>query len=69
MYNIRLLCTHPIDFLRFRNESSRELSPQRLQTAISLYSTDLSGIVLLTSPDISIYNGNTKGLMELTQQT
>ncbi|CAL8080827.1 unnamed protein product [Orchesella dallaii] len=68
-YNIRLMSCHPMDFLRFKNESSRELSPQRLQMAISLYSTDLSGVVLLTDQETSIYKGVTRELYELTQQT
>jgi len=69
MYNIRLMCCHPKEFLRFKNESSRELSPQRLQTAISLYSTDLSGLVLLVDSDFSIYRGVLKDLIQLCQQS
>ncbi|XP_021946014.1 protein C12orf4 isoform X2 [Folsomia candida] len=71
-YNIRLLCCNPImDFLRFKNESSREISPQRLQMAISLYSSDLSGIVLLTDTEPNVYNDDSveKDLNELTNQT
>lgn len=41
--------------------SSRETSPQRLQMAISLYSTDLSAIVLLTDAKCSISSGVTRG--------
>lgn len=38
-----------------------DMQPQRLQTALALYSNDLCGLVLLTDGLISSFSGTTKG--------
>lgn len=39
-----------------------EPTPQRLQTALGLYSNDLCGIVVLSDNHLGSYSGITKGL-------
>jgi len=46
MHNLRLTAAHAIDLLRF--SPGEEGLPQRLQTCMSLYSTNLSALVVLT---------------------
>lgn len=43
--------------------------PQRLQTALGLYSNDLCGLVLLTDNNFGSYSGITKELVSISQLT
>lgn len=42
-------------------ESRMDPTPQRLQTALGLYSNDLCGLVLLSDNHLGSYSGVTKG--------
>lgn len=39
-------------------------TPQRLQTALGLYSNDLCGLVLLSDNHLGSYSGITKGIFQ-----
>uniref|UniRef100_A0A1B6G7P0 Uncharacterized protein n=1 Tax=Cuerna arida TaxID=1464854 RepID=A0A1B6G7P0_9HEMI len=57
MHNIRLLCTDVLDFCQLRRNNSGT-QPQRLQTALGLYSNDLCGLVLLTDTQLGSYSAS-----------
>ena len=63
MHNIRLLCGDPLDLCRHtRVKSGGEMpNPERLQTAMSLYSDKLSALVIMVSSRISSLGGITEG--------
>ncbi|KAL1110230.1 hypothetical protein AAG570_008307, partial [Ranatra chinensis] len=69
MYNIRILSSDPLDFCRLRTSPSGELAPQpqRLQTALGLYSNDLCGIVLLTDNCLGSFSGVTKDFIKICE--
>lgn len=48
-------------FIKFRMDPT----PQRLQTALGLYSNDLCGLVLLSDNHLGSYSGITKGYAAL----
>lgn len=57
-HNLRLLSANVLDFCRHKSFSENlVLQPQRLQTAMSLYSNSLSGLVLLVDNRINSYTG------------
>ncbi|XP_039289282.1 protein C12orf4 homolog [Nilaparvata lugens] len=66
MHNIRVLSTDIMEFCRLK---SGEPQPQRLQTALGLYSNDLCGIVLLTDVHLSGYTGQSKEFLEICESS
>lgn len=66
MHNIRVLSTDIMDFCRLK---SGDPQPQRLQTALGLYSNDLCGIVLLTDVHLSGYTGVSKEFIEICESS
>ncbi|GBO41722.1 Protein C12orf4 [Araneus ventricosus] len=60
MHNLRLLSADVLDLCRHKLNKVGGIvvpQPQRLQTAISLYSNNLSGLVLLVDNRINAYTG------------
>uniref|UniRef100_A0A0C9RB08 CL004_0 protein n=1 Tax=Fopius arisanus TaxID=64838 RepID=A0A0C9RB08_9HYME len=69
MHNIRILTGDVLDFCRTKNNGNMEPTPQRLQTALGLYSNDLCGLVLLSDNHLGSYSGITKELTSICQLT
>ncbi|XP_011497590.1 PREDICTED: protein C12orf4 homolog [Ceratosolen solmsi marchali] len=71
MHNIRILTGDVLDFCRTKNSDSESIdpTPQRLQTALGLYSNDLCGLVLLSDNHLGSYSGITKELISISQLT
>ena len=63
MHNIRLLCGDPLDLCRHKRAKSGGVmpNPERLQTAMSLYSDKLSALVFMVSNRVSSLGGITEG--------
>ncbi|XP_013416133.1 protein C12orf4 homolog [Lingula anatina] len=60
MHNLRLLCADVLDLCRHRISNLGGLivpQPQRLQTAMSLYSNNLCGLILLVDNRLNFYTG------------
>lgn len=58
---IKLLIMHILINITFYR--SADPTPQRLQTALGLYSNDLCGLVLLSDNHLGSYSGVTKGMI------
>ncbi|XP_066995761.1 ferry endosomal RAB5 effector complex subunit 3 isoform X3 [Anabrus simplex] len=71
MHNIRILSADLLDFckVKLQNSGCLDPQPQRLQTALTLYSNDLYGLVLLTDNHVGSYSGLTKELSHLCQHS
>lgn len=70
MHNIRILTGDVLDFCRTKkSESGMDPTPQRLQTALGLYSNDLCGLVLFCDNHLGTYSGITKELCSICQLT
>ncbi|XP_015609614.1 protein C12orf4 homolog isoform X2 [Cephus cinctus] len=70
MHNIRILTGDVLDFCRTKpNNSGMDPTPQRLQTALGLYSNDLCGLVVLSDNHVGSYSGITKELCSICQLT
>lgn len=57
MHNLRLLSADVLDLCHSRPVQARNVVPQRLQTALSLYSNDLCGLVILVDSRVNSYTG------------
>ncbi|XP_060109692.1 protein C12orf4 homolog isoform X1 [Heteronotia binoei] len=57
MHNLRLLRADMLDFCKHKRSHRSGVKLHRLQTALSLYSTSLCGLVLLVDNRISSYSG------------
>ncbi|XP_062346945.1 protein C12orf4 homolog isoform X2 [Cinclus cinclus] len=57
MHNLRLLRADMLDFCKHKRNHRSGVKLHRLQTAMSLYSTSLCGLVLLVDNRISSYSG------------
>ncbi|XP_041694114.1 protein C12orf4 homolog isoform X2 [Coregonus clupeaformis] len=57
MHNLRLLRADVLDFCKHRRHGSRGTKLRRLQTALSLYSSALCGLVLLVDNRVNSYSG------------
>lgn len=57
MHNLRLLSADVLDLCRYRPVAAQNVVPQRLQTAMSLYSNNLCGLVILVDSRINSYTG------------
>lgn len=61
MHNLRLVRADVLDFCKHRRHGSGGEKLQRLQTALSLYSSSLCGLVLLVDNRVNSYSGIKKG--------
>ena len=64
MHNVRLLCSDPLDLCRHKRGvtgGGAIPNPERLQTAMSLYSDKLVGLVLMVNNRISSLGGISEG--------
>ena len=70
-HNLRLLSSHPLDLLRETNtDPDTSLpTPQRIQTMMSLYSSHLSGMVLLVDNRVNSYSGMKKDFSLLVEES
>uniref|UniRef100_A0A4W5JPC3 FERRY endosomal RAB5 effector complex subunit 3 n=1 Tax=Hucho hucho TaxID=62062 RepID=A0A4W5JPC3_9TELE len=57
MHNLRLVRANVLDFCKHRRHGSRGTKLRRLQTALSLYSSSLCGLVLLVDNRVNSYSG------------
>ncbi|CAL8360257.1 unnamed protein product [Lota lota] len=57
MHNLRLLRADVLDFCKHRRHGSGGAKLRRLQTALSLYSSSLCGLVLLVDNRVNSYSG------------
>lgn len=57
MHNLRLVRADVLDLCKHRGRGSGALKLRRLQTALSLYSTSLCGLVLLVDNRVNSYSG------------
>ncbi|KAM4734557.1 ferry endosomal RAB5 effector complex subunit 3 [Anableps anableps] len=57
MHNLRLVRADVLDFCKHRRHSSSGAKLRRLQTALSLYSSSLCGLVLLVDNRVNSYSG------------
>ncbi|KAK9517029.1 hypothetical protein VZT92_024925 [Zoarces viviparus] len=57
MHNLRLVRADVLDFCKHRRHSSGGAKLRRLQTALSLYSSSLCGLVLLVDNRVNSYSG------------
>lgn len=62
MHNLRLVRADVLDFCKHRRHSSSGVKLRRLQTALSLYSTSLCGLVLLVDNRVNSYSGIKRGM-------
>ncbi|XP_077995814.1 ferry endosomal RAB5 effector complex subunit 3-like [Glandiceps talaboti] len=72
MHNLRLMCVDVLDLCRHKTHkvgSTILPSPQRLQTAMSLYSNSLCGLVLLVDDRINSYSGIKRDFAGVCQQS
>ena len=65
-HNLRLICADVLDLCRPPLSTSND--PQRLQMALSLYSSNLSGLVLLVDDRLSAYTGMEKEFQRISQR-
>jgi len=69
-HNLRLLSSPVLDFCKSRFGVCLSMpTPQRIQTAMSLYSSHLSGLVLLTDNRVNSYSGLKKEFALLCEQS
>lgn len=69
MHNLRLIASDPLDLCRYPAQTDDAL-PRRLQTSMSLYSHNLSGLVLLGSDDpLARPTELTREFMDLVQRS
>ncbi|KAK3922873.1 Protein C12orf4-like protein [Frankliniella fusca] len=71
MHNIRIMSADVLHLCKTHLSANgvKHMQPQRLQTALALYSNDLCGLVLLTDGLISSYSGTTKEFINVCQQS
>ncbi|KAM9311006.1 ferry endosomal RAB5 effector complex subunit 3 [Gastrophryne carolinensis] len=68
MHNLRLLRADMLDFCRHKRDHRSGGKLQRLQTALSLYSTSLRGLVLLVDNRINSYSGIKRDFATVCQE-
>ncbi|XP_061477078.1 protein C12orf4 homolog isoform X2 [Rhineura floridana] len=68
MHNLRLLRADMLDFCKHKRSHRSGVKLHRLQTALSLYSTSLCGLVLLVDNRISSYSGIKKDFATVCQE-
>ena len=67
-HNLRLIGADVLDLCRLPLTRNRR-DPQRLQMALSLYSTNLSGLVLLVDDRLSAFTGMEKDFLRICRRT
>uniref|UniRef100_A0A8D0EEV5 FERRY endosomal RAB5 effector complex subunit 3 n=1 Tax=Salvator merianae TaxID=96440 RepID=A0A8D0EEV5_SALMN len=68
MHNLRLLKADMLDFCKHKRNHRSGVKLHRLQTALSLYSTSLCGLVLLVDNRISSYSGIKRDFATVCQE-
>ncbi|KAM3849101.1 ferry endosomal RAB5 effector complex subunit 3 [Vipera latastei] len=68
MHNLRLLRADMLDFCKHKRSHRSGVKLHRLQTALSLYSTSLCGLVLLVDNRISSYSGIKRDFATVCQE-
>ncbi|KAK7113652.1 FERRY endosomal RAB5 effector complex subunit 3-like [Littorina saxatilis] len=71
-HNLRLLCTHVLDLCRHKPHTVGGIvvpQPQRLQTAMSLYSNSLCGLILLVDNRLNSYTGIKRDFAGVCEQS
>ncbi|KAM8821697.1 ferry endosomal RAB5 effector complex subunit 3 [Eudromia elegans] len=68
MHNLRLLRANTLDFCKHKRNHRSGVKLHRLQTAMSLYSTSLCGLVLLVDNRISSYSGIKRDFATVCQE-
>ncbi|XP_070594482.1 ferry endosomal RAB5 effector complex subunit 3 [Erythrolamprus reginae] len=68
MHNLRLLRADMLDFCKHKRSHRSGVKLHRLQTALSLYSTSLCGLVLLVDNRISSYSGIKRDFATVSQE-
>ncbi|TRY54532.1 hypothetical protein DNTS_033398 [Danionella cerebrum] len=68
MHNLRLLRSDVLDFCKHRRHGSSGVKLRRLQTALSLYSTSLCGLVLLVDNRVNSYSGIKRDFATVSQE-
>ncbi|KAL3877610.1 hypothetical protein ACJMK2_035304 [Sinanodonta woodiana] len=71
-HNIRLLCTHVLDLCKHKIHTVGGVpvaEPQRLQTAMSLYSNTLCGMIVLVDKRLNSYTGIKRGFAKVCEQS
>ncbi|XP_012814319.1 protein C12orf4 homolog isoform X2 [Xenopus tropicalis] len=68
MHNLRLMRADMLDFCKHKRNHHRGVKLHRLQTAMSLYSTSLCGLVLLVDNRINSYSGIKRDFATVCQE-
>ncbi|XP_055954411.1 protein C12orf4 homolog isoform X3 [Patella vulgata] len=71
-HNIRLLCTDVLDLCRHKTHTVGGVvipQPQRLQTAMSLYSNSLCGLIMLVDNRLNSYTGMKRAFSRVCEQS
>ncbi|XP_078275942.1 ferry endosomal RAB5 effector complex subunit 3 isoform X2 [Rhinoraja longicauda] len=68
MHNLRLVRADVLDFCKHKRNQQSGVKLQRLQTALSLYSTSLCGLVLLVDNRINSYSGIKRDFATVCQE-
>lgn len=68
MHNLRLLRADMLDFCKHKRNHRSGVKLHRLQTALSLYSTSLCGLVLLVDNRINSYSGIKRDFATICQE-
>nr|XP_004668746.1 protein C12orf4 homolog isoform X1 [Jaculus jaculus] len=68
MHNLRLLRADTLDFCKHKRSHRSGVKLHRLQTALSLYSTSLCGLVLLVDNRINSYSGVKRDFATVCQE-
>lgn len=71
-HNLRLLCTDVLDLCRHKPHTVGGMvipQPQRLQTAMSLYSNNLCGLILLVDNRLNSYTGLKREFARVCEQS
>ncbi|KAK1340829.1 hypothetical protein QTO34_017223 [Cnephaeus nilssonii] len=68
MHNLRLLRADMLDFCKHKRNHRSGVKLHRLQTALSLYSTSLCGLVLLVDNRINSYSGIKRDFATVCQE-
>lgn len=70
-HNLRLICGNVLDLCKHKTPPGGSVlsQPHRIQTALSLYSETLSGLILLVEDRINTYSGIMKYFAKICQQS
>lgn len=70
-HNLRLICGHVLDLCKHKTRPGGSVlsQPHRIQTALSLYSGTLAGVILLVEDRLNTYSGILKHFAMICQQS